>query len=77
MRVARPEKCLYKGNDTVLYICSYDEPDLEYDYEDLVTESPTDLDGLGAHGGVPAQGPPGAHGYDRYVGFTCSFISTA
>ena len=44
---------------------SYDEPDLEYDYEDLVPESPTDLNGLGAHGGVPAQGPPGAHGYDR------------
>ena len=56
---------MYLQNEIILSICSYDEPDLEYDYEDLVPESPTDLDGLGAHGGIPAQGPPGAHGYDR------------
>ncbi len=45
---------------------------MEYDYEDLVPDSPSDLsDGIGAHGGAPlTQGPPGAHGYDRYVPFS-------
>ena len=49
------------------HLCfSYDEPDLEYDYEDLVPDTSDELNGLGAHGGgAGAQGPPGAHGYDR------------